>query len=72
MTAHEFNALVQLLQRTPLTLAEGVWINDLLERLKPEENKTLETAKDNGKDGSSSSQRELPRKLFAALKRSLS
>lgn len=48
MTPHEFNALVQLLQRTPLTLAEGVWINDLLERLKPKE--TLEATKDNSID----------------------
>lgn len=37
MTNNEFQALVHLLQRCPMTPAEGRFVNDLLERLRPTE-----------------------------------
>lgn len=36
MTEQEINALTQLLQRLPMTLAEAMWVNALLERLRLE------------------------------------
>jgi hypothetical protein len=34
MTEQEAQALIQLLQRTPMTTAETLWISDLLDRLR--------------------------------------
>lgn len=35
MTEQEFNALVTILSRAPMTPAEIVWINELLAKIKP-------------------------------------
>jgi hypothetical protein len=34
MTEDEIKALIQLLQRTPLTQAEALWVQALIERLR--------------------------------------
>ena len=35
LTQDEFNALVQLLQRAPMTRSEALWLAELLLRLRP-------------------------------------
>ena len=36
MTEHEFQALLTLLNRAPLSPAEALWLNALLDRLRPQ------------------------------------
>ena len=42
MTEQEIAALVNLLNRVPMTQAEALWVNSLLERLRPA---TVDTSK---------------------------
>lgn len=37
MTEHEAQALIQLLQRTPMTAAESLWCQQLIDRLTRQE-----------------------------------
>lgn len=43
MTEQEYQALISLLNRTPLTQAEALWLNDLLARLRPANQPKAET-----------------------------
>jgi hypothetical protein len=36
MTEQEFQALLSLLNRAPITPAEALWLNELLTRLRPQ------------------------------------
>lgn len=36
MTEQEYNVLISLLNRTPLTPAEALWLNALMLRLRPQ------------------------------------
>jgi len=41
MTEQEAHALAQLLQRTPLTAAEALWVSGLIQRLTVKEEKPV-------------------------------
>ncbi len=43
LNSQEFEALVQLLQRVSLNMAEMLWLNQIVERLRPKENKGVES-----------------------------
>ena len=46
MTQDEINALVELLNRLPMTMAERLWVSNLLQRLSQPDEKIEEVVED--------------------------